>query len=88
MTLEIEWVIPLALGLLLIIVFLVKSQRSDKLKENGVEAEGVIFEIESASSSVDSTSSSNYYPVVRFVTKVEQLHFSNCWSSNFCLWRL
>ncbi len=70
MTLETEWIIPLGLGLVFIIAYFVKSYSVDNLLKNGVEVEGVIFDVEweSTESTFSSSNAQASYPVVRFVT--------------------
>ncbi len=42
--------------------------RYDRLRKEGRETEGIVFDIESSNSYNENSNSTTYYPIVRFVT--------------------
>lgn len=66
MTGLITLITPLFLGIVFIIVSMTLMSKRNKIIQNGIEVEGVIFDFE-----VSDVSNNNFlkYPIIRFVTK-------------------
>jgi len=65
MTIDINIYGPFIIGIEFIIIAVFQKQKTQKLEENGIETEGVIFDFEWD----NSRGSTAKYPVVRFTTK-------------------
>lgn len=62
----IQALVLIALAITVIVIAIITLNKYKKISATGVEAEGIVFEVESSSSSVNTTTLT--YPIVRFLT--------------------